>query len=56
MTQSEKSNNARMFIAEYFRQLSTQERIVQRIVDQKWDKVAGEIEQMIDRKIKERLL
>ena len=53
--QSEKQKNARLLITEYFHQQTTQERIVQRIVDQKWNEVAGNIEQMIDRKIAERL-
>ena len=54
MDDAKKQKNARMFIAEYFHQLTTQERIVQKIVDKQWEEMDKRIEQMIDRKIEER--
>jgi hypothetical protein len=40
MDDAKKQKMARMFIAEYFRQLTTQERIVQKIVDKKWEEIS----------------
>ena len=55
MDDAKKQKNARMFIAEYFHQLTTQERIVQKIVDKKWEEMSSKIDGIIDRKIQERL-
>jgi len=54
MDDAKKRKYARMLIAEYFRQLTTQERIVQTIVDRKWEEMASKIEGIIDRKIEEK--
>lgn len=51
---SEKQKRARLLITEYFRQLPTQERLVERIFDQKWNEMSAFIEQTIDRKIEEK--
>ena len=50
-----KVKNARLLVAEYFRQLSTQERIVRRIVDEKWNEAMAGIELMVERKIEEKM-
>ena len=55
MDDAKKQKNARIFIAEYFHQLTTQERIVQKIVDKKWEEMSSKIDGIIDRKIQERL-
>ena len=52
---SEKQKRARLLIIEYFRQLPVQERLVERIFDQKWNEMSAFIEQTIDRKIEEKL-
>ena len=55
MDDAKKQKMARMFIAEYFHQLTTQERLVQKIVDRKWEEMSSRIDGIIDRKIQERL-
>ena len=52
---SEKQKRARLLIIEYFCQLPVQERLVERIFDQKWNEMSVFIEQTIDRKIEEKL-
>ena len=51
---SEKQKRARLLIIEYFCQLPVQERLVERIFDQKWNEMSAFIEQTIDRKIEEK--
>lgn len=55
MNKAEKQKNARMLIAEHVYFLTGQERMIQKIVDRKCSEMDKRIEQIIDRKIKERL-
>ena len=54
MDRAEKRKNTKMLIAEHVYFLTTQERMIQKIVNQKYQEMDERIEQLIDRKIAER--
>lgn len=55
MDKSERQKNARALISDYVHFLTNQERMIQHTVDRKCSEMEKRIEQMIDRKIEERL-
>ena len=55
MELTEKQKAARTLISEYLDFLDDQEALVDRIIDRKWKQVIPLLEQMIERKIEERL-
>lgn len=54
MDRAEKRKNTKMLIAEHVYFLTAQERMIQKIVNQKYQEMDERIEQLIDRKIAER--
>ena len=54
MEKSEKQKNVKMLNAEHVYFLTAQERMIQKIVNQKYQEMDERIEQLIDRKIAER--
>lgn len=53
--QSQKQKAARMLIAEHLKYLMSQESLVARLVDSRWEELSPMIETIIDKKIEERL-
>ena len=55
MSLSEKQKAAHRFAAEYLGFLDEQEALVDRLLERKWKQIEPLLEQMIDKKIQERL-
>jgi uncharacterized protein YaaW (UPF0174 family) len=56
MVLSEKQKAAHRLAAEYLGFLDEQEALVDRLLERKWKQIEPKLEQMIDKKIQERLL